>query len=173
MELSGSIYLYALATVSITFAAFSALLLVLRQTMGGAPTRYEGYFTLSFMQLGFLVTGGSLLPPALALYGLSPTTVWRIASITMAIPVLLFIVTLPRRRRAASHDPIPRYLWILLFVQLLIVLYLLLNAMGKPVAPGIAAYAAAMTGLLFTSVIAYLLALAVALREPARAPHRE
>ncbi len=166
MELPGSIYLYALATVSITFVGFSGLLLVFRQTMGHTMTRYEGYFVLSFLQPGFMVTAGSLLPPALALYGVSPSTVWRVSSAIMAITILAFVVTLPgRRRRAASHQSIPRYVWTLLSLQLLIALYLLINAIGTPVTPGVAPYAAGMTGLLFTSGIAYLLALAVALGE--------
>jgi len=168
MELPGSSYLYALATVSITFAAFSALVLIFRQAMGSGVTEYESYFMLTFIRAGFIVTAGSLLPPALALYGLSHTTVWRLSSVIMAIPVLVFVVTLPGRRRAASRHRIPLYVWMLLFLQLLIVCYLLLNAIGKPVAPGVAPYAAAMTGVLFTSGVAYLLALATVLREPSK-----
>jgi hypothetical protein len=36
MEIPGSSYLYALATVSITFVGFSALPMIFRQTMGSA-----------------------------------------------------------------------------------------------------------------------------------------
>jgi hypothetical protein len=168
MDLPGSSYLYALATVSITFAAFSALLLIFRQAMGSGVTEYESYFMLTFIRSGFIVTAGSLLPPALALYGLSHSTVWRLSSVIMAILVLMFVVTLPGRRRAASRHRIPLYVWILLFLQLLLVCYLLLNAIGNPVAPGVAPYAAAMTGVLFTSGVAYLLALGVVLREPSK-----
>jgi hypothetical protein len=166
VELHGSNYLYALATVSITFAAFSALLLIFRQAMGGALTRYESYFVLSFILVGFLVTGGCLLPPMLALYGWPPTTVWRVSSLVMTIPVLTFAVTLPRRRRAAGHHRIPLYVWILLFVQGMIALYLLMNALGTLVETGVAPYAAAMTGLLFSGGIGYVIALAAALGEP-------
>ncbi len=70
MELPGSTYLYALATISITFVGFSALLLIFRQAMGHTMTRYESYFMLTFIQSGFIVTAGSLLPLLLALYGL-------------------------------------------------------------------------------------------------------
>jgi hypothetical protein len=166
MELDGSVYLNTLATVSITFAAFSALLLIFRQAMGGTLTRYESYFVLSFLLAGFIVTAGALLPSLLALYGLAPTTVWRLSSIIMAIPVLVFVVTLPRRRRAASHHRVPPYVWILLCAQMLIVLYLVMNAIGTPVETGVAPYAAAMTGLLFSAGIGYVVALAAALGEP-------
>ena len=39
MELSGSAYLYTLATVSIAFVGFSALLLIFRQARAEATTR--------------------------------------------------------------------------------------------------------------------------------------
>jgi len=61
MELPGANYLYALATVSVTFVGFSALLLVFRETIGGRMTGYDSYFALSFMQAGFIVAAGGLL----------------------------------------------------------------------------------------------------------------
>ena len=112
------------------------------------------------------MTAGALLPLLLALYGLLQPTVWRASSIIMAIPIFVFVVTLPGRRRAASHQKIPIYIWTLLLLQLLTVPYLLMNAIGKPVEPGVAPYAAAMSGILFTSAIGYLVALAAWLREP-------
>jgi len=121
---------------------------------------------MTFILSGFIVTAGSLLPLLLALYGLLQPTVWRVSSIIMAIPIFVFVVTLPGRRRAASQQEIPMYIWILLLLQLFTVLYLLMNAIGKPVEPGVAPYAAAMSGILFTSAIGYLLALAGWLREP-------
>src|SRR5262245_22252276 len=102
MELPGANYLYALATISITFVGFSALLLVFRQTIGGKMTSYDSYFTLAFMQVGFIVTAGGLLPQLLAFFEMTHTSVWRASSAIMAIPVFLFVATTPRRRRAAT-----------------------------------------------------------------------
>jgi hypothetical protein len=124
MEPPGSAYLYALATVSITFVGFSALLLIFRQARGDVMTRYESYFMLSFIQPGFIVTAGSLLPSVLALYGLPTVTVWQVSSIIVAVPIAVFLATLPGRRRAATRSSMPRYVWILSFVQLLTALYL-------------------------------------------------
>lgn len=166
MELAGSAYLYTLATVSITFVGFSALLLIFRQARGEAMTPYESYFVLSFIQPGFIVTAGSLLPSMLALYGLPAVMVWRVSSLIVAIPIALFVATLPRRRRAATRSPMPRFVRILSLLQLLAALYLLMNAIGTPITAGAAPYAAAMTALLFTTGIAYVLALGIALGEP-------
>lgn len=166
MEPPGSAYLYALASVSITFVGFSALLLIFRQARGEAMTRYESYFMLSFIQPGFIVTAGALLPSVLALYGLPVAAVWRASSMIIAIPIFLFVATLPGRRRAATSSPMPRFVRILSFLQLLIALYLVMNAFGIATAPGVAPYASAITGLLFTTAIAYVMALGAALEEP-------
>ena len=164
MELAGTNYLYALATISVTFVGFSALLLVFRQTIGGKMTNYDSYFTLSFMQAGFIVTGGGLLPQLLAFYDMSPTFIWRASSVIMAIPILLFVATTPRRRRAATSEPIPLYVGLLLLLQLFAGVYLLVNAAGWPAPPDLAPFALALTLMLFTTGIAYLIALARALR---------
>ncbi|HLW48020.1 MAG TPA: hypothetical protein VKW09_09675 [bacterium] len=165
MEPAGSTYLYALAAVSITFVGFSALLVIFRQARGDALTKYESYFVLSFILPGFIVTGGALLPSVFALYGLPVPTVWRLSSAVGAIPILFFVATLPGRRQAATSAPMPRYVRVLSALQLLIALYLIANAIGEPAPAGIGPYAAAMTALLFTTAIAYVVALSAAFRE--------
>src|SRR5215469_4611276 len=120
MELPGSGYLYALATIAVTFVGFSALLLVFRQTAGGATTRYDSHFLLAFVQVGFIVAGGSMLPPLLALFGLPEFVVWRASSLVAAIPIMLFVATVPRRRRAVVGGPAPFFVRLLLFLQMVI-----------------------------------------------------
>jgi hypothetical protein len=164
MELPGANYLYALATISVTFVGFSALLLVFRETIGGKMTRYDSYFTLSFMQAGFIVIAGGLLPHLLAFYGMSETLVWRAASAIMVVPILLFVASTPRRRRAATKQPAPFYVRLLLLLQFLAGVYLLLNAIGWPAPPQLAPFALALTVMLFTTGFAYLIALARALQ---------
>ena len=166
MEPTGSTYLYALAAVSITFVGFSALLVIFRQARGDALTRYESYFVLSFIQPGLIVTGGSLLPSVFALYGFPAPAVWRASSIIAAIPIVVFVTTLPSRRRAATGGkPIPLYVRVLASVDLVIALYLIANAAGIAAANGVGPYAASLTALLLTTVTAYVIALSVALGE--------
>jgi len=165
VDLPGSPYLYALATVSITFVGFSALLIVFRQSMGGELTQYDTYFTLSFLQIGFIVTAGALLPPALALYGWPAEVVWRVAGTGISIPILWFVASVPARRRTATGRPTPLFIRTLLSVQGLAAVALLFSAAGILRQPGAAIYASAMTTILFASGIAYLLALGVILGE--------
>jgi hypothetical protein len=164
MELPGANYLYALATVSVTFVGFSALLLVFRETIGGRMRGYDSYFTLSFMQAGFIVAAGGLLPQLLAFYEISHTLVWRASSLMMAIPIFLFVAKVPGRRRAATKESIPFYVVLLLLCQFLAGAYLVLNAVGWPSPPQLAPFAMALTVVLFTTGVAYLIALARALR---------
>jgi hypothetical protein len=170
MEIPGSPYLYALATVSITFVGFSALLMIFRQTMGSAITKYDSFFTLSFIQTGFIATAGSMLPQLLALFEWSHRTVWRVSSTTMAATILVFVGTFPVRRRAATEGHTPLYVNILLAVQSLIAASLLLNAVGIPLESNVAVYASAMAAFLLTAGIAYLMALRVMLQGPVKRP---
>jgi hypothetical protein len=164
MELPGANYLYALATISVTFVGFSALLLVFRQTIGGKMTKYDSYFTLSFMQAGFIVTAGALLPQLLALYDMPNASVWRASSVIVAVAIFVFVVMTPRRRRVATSEPVPFYVGLLLFLQFIAGVYLLVNAAGWPSPPSLAPFALALSLMLFTTGIAYLIALARALR---------
>jgi hypothetical protein len=72
----------------------------------------------------------------------------------------------PRRRRGAVGGPAPLFVRLLLLLQLLMGLYLLANAIPVYFAPAAGNYAAVMAGMLFTSGIAYLMALDIALRDP-------
>jgi hypothetical protein len=75
-----------------------------RSESDGAPasgvaallTSYNSYFTLAFMQAGFIVTAGGLLPQLLAFFEMLHASVWRASSVIMAIPILLFVATTPR-----------------------------------------------------------------------------
>jgi hypothetical protein len=141
------------------------MLLVFRQTIGGKMTRYDSYFTLAFMQAGFIVTAGGLLPQLLAFFEMPLASVWRHSSVIMAVPVFLFVITTPGRRRAATNEPLPFYVGLLLVLQFLAGAGLLLNGFGWPAPPNLAPFALALTVMLFTTGVAYLIALAQALRE--------
>jgi hypothetical protein len=164
MELPGANFLYALATISVTFVGFSALLLVFRETIGGKMTSYDRYFTLSFMQAGFIVTAGGMLPQLLAFYEMPHASTWRASSLIMVVLIFVFVFTTPGRRRAATNEPVPFYVGLLLLLQFLAGAYLLLNAIGWPASPNLAPFALALAVMLFTTGIAYLIALSRALR---------
>jgi hypothetical protein len=138
---------------------FSTLVIVFRQSAGGRLSSYDSYFVLSFMQAGFIVTAGALLPPLFALFGLSEGALLRIASAVTAIPIAWFVASLPPRRRAATGTAMPGFIRLSLVLQLGAAIALALGALGRPLGPGVAPYASALTLILVTSGIAFLLAL--------------
>jgi len=62
-------YLYTIATVGMTFAGLSVLTMILRQMLGGQMTKWDSFVTRTWVQLGFMTTFGSILPPLLILFG--------------------------------------------------------------------------------------------------------
>jgi len=157
-------YLYTLASLSVTFVGFSALVIILRQTMGGEMSKLDILITRIFIQLGFIVAGGAMLPALLQLFALPPPLVWRVASVAAAVPSFLFAATYPRRRRAASGMPIPVVIWVDVAILASCAVVLACNAGGLGFAPNGPLFAAALTGIFFLAAWAYLQALHLLLR---------
>jgi len=85
--------------------------------------------------------------------------VLRVASAITAIPVAWFVASVPRWRRAATGAATPGFIRLFLLLQLCAAVTLALGALGRPLGPGVAPYASALTLILVTSGIAFLLAL--------------
>ena len=159
MDLPGTEYFYTLAALSVTFVGFSTVAIVLRQTFGGEMSRLDILITRIFIQLGFIVVAGSMLPPLLALFDWQQGTIWRIASIAEAVPAFLFAVTYPARRYAASGVPTPVIIWMDVSIVFLASIALFCNGFGLGFEPGVGPYAAGLTTILFLAGIGYLQAL--------------
>ena len=165
MELPGATYLYTLATLSVTFVGFSALVILVRQAFGGELSKLEILITRIFIQLGFLVTAGSMLPPLLALFGWPESRIWRVASLVTSIPVFIFAVTYPSRRRRASGVATPIAIWADVIVLTAITIMLFFSAFGIGVRAGAGPYAGSLTFVLCIAGYAFLQALNLLLRD--------
>ena len=163
VELPGAGYFYTLATVAITFVTFSSLLIILRQTIGAGLTAYDSTVTRFFMQLGFLVIMGALLPPLLALCDVAAETNWRISSGLTGAVLLLRIVTWPAERRRVLDRSAPPLSILYFTAGMFAVLLLLVNAIGFPWHPAMRFHAVGVTLLLFTTGAAFLLSSKVVL----------
>ena len=172
MDLPGTAYLFALGTISATFVGFSALIMIFRQTVGGGLSPFDSWVTLVFIQLGFFVTAGCLVPPLLALLAMPADLIWRLCSGVAALTVGLFAATYPRRRRAVSGTRLPRYTWLDLLFLAVFVAVLLANAIGLPVTPNAGLFALGLTGVLFASGVGYLHTLGALHRETRNAVER-
>ena len=105
MDASG--YLYTIATVGMTFAGLSVLTMILRQMLGGRMTKWDSFVTRTWIQLGFMTTFGSILPPLLILFGPTAPIAWRVSSGVMAVILGSWALTFPRRRLAVNPTHLP------------------------------------------------------------------
>jgi hypothetical protein len=141
-------YLYTIATVGMTFAGLSVLTMILRQMLGGRMTKFDSFVTRTWVQLGFMTTLGSILPPLLLLFGAPAPVAWRISSGAMAVILGIWALTFPRRRRAVNPSRLP--IQVVTFTLAMDIAALALAADGIAGADELlaAVYAAAVTAIL-------------------------
>jgi hypothetical protein len=151
-------YLYAIAAAGMSFAGLSVLTMILRQILGGQLTKFDSFVARSWIQLGFMITFGAILPPQLALFEVSTPMVWRISSGLMAIILGCWVLTFPRRRHAANPTRLPIPVMIFVAAMVLVALALAANAIAVPVEhlPGV--YTASVTAILIGAAMLFLFA---------------
>jgi hypothetical protein len=154
VEASG--YLYTIAAAGMSFAGLSALTMILRQMLGGQMTKFDSFVARSWIQLGFMITLGSILPPLLALLEVPTLMVWRISGGLTAIILGCWASTFPRRRLATKATRLPIPVTIFVAAMALIALALAASAVTVPVErlPGV--YAAAVTAILIGAAMLFL-----------------
>jgi hypothetical protein len=153
-------YLYAIAAAGMSFAGLSVLTMILRQMLGGQMTKFDTFVARSWIQLGFLVTFGAILPLLLTLLEVPAPMPWRISSGVMAIMLAGFALTFPRRRLATKPTPLPLPVIVYVAALDLIALVLAANATIVPVEHLPGAYAAAVTAILVCAAMWFLFACA-------------
>jgi len=144
MELPGQAYLFNLSLIAITFAAVSALVMLIRQSMGGGLTKYDIHLIASYISYGFVLSLIALLPPLISLFQLSPHTLWTVSSgfaVLIFGPVLASVIF---RRAKASPHAVPVVVKASFYLHGFANILFLANAVIAPW-QGIQLYAAALT----------------------------
>jgi hypothetical protein len=149
-------YLYTIATVGMTFAGLSVLTMILRQMLGGQMTKWDSFVTRTWIQLGFMTTFGSILPPLLILFEAPAPIAWRISSGVMAVILGSWALTFPRRRHAVNPTRFPLEVVIYCIVMDIAALALALNAIVVPGELLAGVYAAAVTAILIGAGMLFL-----------------
>jgi hypothetical protein len=151
-------YLYTMAAVGMSFAGLSVLTMILGQMLGGQMTKFDSFIARTWVQLGFMITFGSILPPLLTLFEVSALMVWRISSGLMAVILGCWALTFPRRRHATTPTRLPIPVIIFTAAMDLVALILAANMIAVPVErlPGV--YAASLTAILIGAAILFLFA---------------
>jgi hypothetical protein len=156
MDASG--YLYTIATVGMTFAGLSVLTMIFRQLLGGQMTRWDSFVSRTWVELGFMTTFGSILPPLLILFEAPAPIAWRISSGIMAVILGGWALTFPRRRLAANPTRLPLPVVTYSLAMDIAALALAANTIVVPVERLAGVYAAAVTAILIGAGLLFLFA---------------
>jgi hypothetical protein len=172
VEVKGATFLYTLATLMITFAGFSALLLGLRQAAGARLSLLDRYLAKTVMTYIFVLTAGALLPALFAFYGIQEKGIWRDSGVLFALPMLSLQVTYPlRRRKVTGKGPPPGIFGVFVVfgsaVTLAMLGYVLVGVQYSA-----AVYITALTIDFFTVAFAYVTALDVIMQQPMEVSER-
>ena len=141
-----------------TFAGLSVLTMILRQILGGRVTKWDSFVTRTWVQLGFMTTLGSILPPLLILFQVPAPICWRISSGVMAVILGVWALTFPRRRQAINPTPLPLQVVGFSLSMDAAALALAANALFVPNELLIGVYAAAVTAILIAAGLLFLFA---------------
>ena len=138
-------YLLRLASFSLTFVGFSAVVVSIRGALGGNLSERHLRLVRMYIEGGLLVTALALVPSLLDLLHLADTVNWIVSSAVAAAIFSLVLVIQFRRRRLIEPGPFPAWVIITYVVSVLAVASLWLNAAGFPVAPNVGPYAVFLT----------------------------
>ena len=111
MELPYAPYLYTLALIAIAYVGFTAIVLILLQSLGAALSPLDTLVARLFMVRGFVITYLSMAPMLLAGFELSPKTAWQISSALGGLTFVVMHVGYQLLRGRVTGDPTPLHLW--------------------------------------------------------------
>jgi hypothetical protein len=144
MELPGETFLFNLSLLAITFSAVSALVTLLRQTMGGKLSKFDVYLVNAFVQQGFALAIAAILPPLIAQFELASPVLWTSASGLAAVILGWRTAQSLWERMSIIKVPMPLMLKVQFSVDGSAVVLLILNA-TVPAIQGIAVFDLAIT----------------------------
>jgi hypothetical protein len=111
MELPNATYLSTLALIAIGYVGFTAIVLILRQSLGGALSPLDALVARLFMVRGFVITYLSMAPMLVAAFEPSHMTVWRVSSALGGVSLVVTHVGYQVLRGRITGGPTPLHLW--------------------------------------------------------------
>ena len=156
-------YLLRLASLSLSFVGFSAVVVTLRGALGGELSDRHLRLVRLYIEGGLLVTALALVPTLLNLVHVPDTVTWPLSSAAAASVLSLVLVIQFRRRRMIEPGRFPPWVVAIYTLSVVAVAGLWLNVAGIPFPPGVGPYAIALTwalcvfGFIFVRTIALFL----------------
>jgi hypothetical protein len=138
-------YLLRLATLSLSFVGFSAVVVTLRGALGAELSDRHLRLVRLYIEGGLLVTALALVPTLLNLLHIPETVTWPLSSAAAALIFTFVLVIQFRRRRTVEPGRFPAWVIIIYAVSIAAVAGLWLNVAGVPFPSSVGPYAAVLT----------------------------
>jgi hypothetical protein len=156
MDTAAFDYLMRLAALSIAFVGFATIVVTLRRALGGDLSPFYVLLVRIYVEIGLVVTLGSVLPSLLNLFGLPGTVIWRVCSALAGIVAPVFLIDFMRRRNRADHNPVYGRIFVRYTISALAIIGLWLNVAGVPIPPSGGPYALALTWFLVSAGLVFI-----------------
>ena len=138
-------YLLRLATLSLSFVGFSAVVVTLRGALGAKLSDRHLRLVRLYIEGGLLVTALALVPTLLNLLHIPDTVTWPLSSAVAASVFTLVLLIQFRRRRTVEPGRFPLWVVIIYALSIVAVAVLWLNAAGIVFPPTVGPYAVVLT----------------------------
>jgi len=138
-------YLLRLASLSLSFVGFSAVVVTLRGALGGELSDRHLRLVRLYIEGGLLVTALALIPSLLSLLQVPDGVTWRVCSAGAASIFTVLLLIQFRRRRALEPGRFPPWVVIVYVISTLAVAGLWFNMAGIPFLPNVGPYAVVLT----------------------------
>lgn len=153
MEILGEAYFLNLSLVAIGFASVSAVVMLLRQMMGGTLSKFDIHLIMCYLTGAFSTAFAAVLPVFVAMASEDPLVVWGVSGAIAAALIGAHLVSMILRRRRITGSAAPMTIIADWVVQGLAVAALLVN-IGWPRVGWL--YAGAVTLVLGLVMFAFL-----------------
>jgi hypothetical protein len=157
MDLPGFGYLYTLATLAMTFVGFCAVVFVLRQGKVRKKTGLHVLHSHGYIEIALTSAAAAMLPPLLAVCGLSGLQVWQWSSVIIAIGLVAHTAYILGRFFKIMSWQIPTHALVNQVITALVVIALIANIFGYPNQPSIGPIAVAATWRLVMAIEVFFL----------------
>ena len=145
MTSTESDYLFHLASLSLSFVGFSAVVVTLRGALGGKLSDRHLRLVRLYIEGGLLVTALALVPTLLNLLRIPDAVTWPLSSAAAASIFTVLLVIQFRRRRTVEPGRFPLWVVIVYSVSTVAVAGLWFNVTGIPFSPNAGPYAIVLT----------------------------
>lgn len=107
MGLPNEAFLLTFSGLAVTFSAVSALVTMLRQTMGGKLSSFDIYLVDAFSAHSFVLAIAAILPSLVSQYSESASIIWPVSSVLAGSAMAFTTIHMMLLRRKIASGTMP------------------------------------------------------------------